>query len=99
MNQGRFARVIDGRYRVVRLLGEGGFGTVYLVEDQLKENEHLALKLLSREGMTEEEIGRLKNEFHAMAMLRHPGIARARDFGTEAESGRHYLTREYIPGV
>jgi len=68
MSRGRFARVIDGRYRVLQLLGEGGMGKVYLVEDLLKDKHRLALKLLAREEIADMEIDRLKEEFLAMAL-------------------------------
>lgn len=88
---------IAGRYRVLRILGSGGGGVVYLVEDSKMEGAKLALKLLEVRKETDPALmGRLKNEFIALAALHHPHTARVYDFGITAE--QIFFTSEYIPG-
>ena len=82
------------RYRLSRLLGEGGMGRVYLAEDRLDGNRQVALKVYPSRFSDE----RLRREFVALRELRHPGIARALHFGLSEENGAPFFTLEYIQG-
>jgi eukaryotic-like serine/threonine-protein kinase len=86
-----------GRYRIVRLVGAGGMGEVYLAEDtQLGRN--LALKLLSRR-LTEDPtlVARFRQEARAASTLNHPNIVTIYEVG-EFE-GTHFIATEFVEGV
>src|SRR5215470_843275 len=91
-------RLINQRYAVVRLLGEGGMGTVSLVRDTYQGGRLVALKVLRPEGLDADSIELFKDEFRSMARLRHPNLAEVYDFGTLDGDGRHFLTMEYVTG-
>ena len=81
------------RYEVLRELGSGGSGRVYLVRDTHLGRE-LALKQLHE--ASEEEIELFQREFALLSEIEHPGIARAFDFGWAG--GLPYFTSQYIAG-
>jgi len=88
-----------GPYRLLRELGRGGMGAVYLGEraDGQYEGE-VAVKLL-RPGMdTEFFLARFKRERQALARLQHPNIARLIDSGT-SDDGLPYIVMERVEGV
>jgi serine/threonine protein kinase len=71
-----------GPYRIVRVLGQGGMGTVYEAEQLEPLRRTVALKVI-RPGMdTEEVLARFESERQALAVMDHPNIARALDAGT-----------------
>lgn len=87
-----------GAYRVVRELGRGGMGSVYLAERADEEFEQrVALKLVRRGMDTEEIVRRFRSERQILAHLDHPNIAKLFDGGT-TEDGRPYFIMEYIEG-
>ena len=67
--------VINGRYLVLKELGEGGMGRVFLVEDTHHGGALLALKTILPETANEEFLERFRIEFAQLAKLRHPSIA------------------------
>ncbi len=87
-----------GRFRILRELGRGGMGRVYLAEE---ETEHfrrtVALKLIHRPGPEGEAVRRFRDEVRILASLEHPGIARFYDGGISPE-GVWYLALEYVDG-
>lgn len=86
-----------GDYRVVRQIGEGGMGTVYLAEREGEFHRQAALKLL-RGGMDSHGIvTRFRYERQILAGLDHPNIARLLEGGT-TEEGRPYFVMEYVEG-
>ena len=91
-------RLINQRYAIVRLLGEGGMGTVYLVRDTGLGNRPIALKFLRPGGINSETVELFKNEFRSMTRLRHPNLAEVYDFGIADEDQRCFLTMEYVDG-
>ncbi len=85
-----------GNYRIVRLLGRGGFGSVFLGEPD-DGGAHVAIKLLN-EGMNSREVlRRFAAEREALLRLDHPGIARHVASG-ETASARPYFVMEYVAG-
>jgi serine/threonine-protein kinase len=90
---------IDGQYRILRSLGEGGMGTVYLAERQGADfTQNVALKLM-REGFVDATLQeRFRTEQRILARLEHPGIARLIDGGT-TETGQPYYAMEYVAGT
>lgn len=84
---------IMGNYRLLRLLGEGGFASVYL-------GEHIHLKTLAaikilQGKMTAKDLETFKQEARIIAALRHPHIIRLLDFGIEGKTP--YLIMEHAP--
>lgn len=87
-----------GRYRVIRALGRGGFGRVFLAE-QDEPRRLVALKVAHAQA-SPTDLRRFRAEGEALARLQHPGIAQVYDAGVWKEcSGRPYLVMEYIEGL
>ena len=87
-----------GPYRIVRELGRGGMGVVYLaMRDDGTFRKNVAVKLLLREQVTPEFVQRFKQERQVVAALDHPNIARILD-GGDAPDGMPYYVMEYIEG-
>jgi serine/threonine protein kinase len=68
-----------GRYHIVRVLGEGGMGTVYLAEQREPIRRQLALKVVKLGMDTSQVLARFAYERQALAMMEHPNIARIFD--------------------
>ncbi|MBX3725115.1 MAG: protein kinase [Xanthomonadales bacterium] len=86
-----------GPYRLIRLLGEGGMGQVYLAEQEQPVRRQVALKLV-RQGLGGEQVrSRFRAERQALALLDHPNVARVYDAGT-LDDGRPWLAMEFIDG-
>lgn len=88
-----------GAYRIVRSLGQGGMGEVFLAEradDQFRQQ--VAIKLVRRGLLSRHAQGRLRLERQILATLDHPNIARLLDGGTTPE-GTPYIVMEYIDGA
>jgi hypothetical protein len=93
--------MLAGRYEVIRELGRGGMGIVYLCKDTVN-GERVALKRLrppdeAKGSGRAEETWWFHQEARAVATLDHPAIVRARDFGTLAD-GSPYLVMDALPG-
>lgn len=88
--------VINGRYRVDRLLGRGGMGAVYRVDDQLFPGRPTALKLFLQHVTVSVDLFRA--EFRTMASLRHPNVARVYDFEMVAGLDAFFFTMELLQG-
>jgi serine/threonine protein kinase len=88
-----------GVYRLLRELGRGGMGVVYLaVRDDGAFRKNVALKLLLRDHVTPEFISRFKQERQVLAALDHPNIARILD-GGDTSDGMPYYVMEYVEGL
>ena len=92
---------LANRYEVIRELGRGGMGVVYLCRD-LVTGERVALKRLrtpdeAKGGIRPEETWWFHQEARAVSALDHPTLVRARDFGTLAD-GSPYLVMDALPG-
>ncbi|MBI4508926.1 MAG: protein kinase [Deltaproteobacteria bacterium] len=89
--------VIANRYRIVRFLGAGGFGSVYEAVDERLEKP-VAVKLLgARRARAEGAIDRFRAEAMAASRLSHPYIVGVTDFDV-LQDGRPYLVMEYAAG-
>ena len=86
------------RYQILRPLGEGGMGTVYLAEQREPIRRCVALKVVKLGMDTSQVLARFANERQALAMMAHPNIARIFDAGATSK-GRPYFVMEYIEGV
>jgi serine/threonine protein kinase len=90
-------QVIKGRYRVLKKLGEGGMGTVYLAE-QVSIKRKVALKLLQGNFAADDEfIARFRREAHLAASLNHRNIITIYDFD-QADDGTLFIAMEYVDG-
>lgn len=84
-------------YKIHKLLGRGGMGTVYLAEDK-KLERLVALKILPRQFTdNEDHINLFRQEARAASQFSHPNIAHVYDFGNRR--GRFYLSMEYVRGT
>jgi eukaryotic-like serine/threonine-protein kinase len=87
-----------GPYRILRLLGQGGMGAVYLGFDG-KENRQVAVKVLSAELAPKQNVlRRFQLEGKHGAMLVHPNIVRSFDMGLDPDTELHYIVLEYVDG-
>lgn len=88
-----------GSYRVVREIGRGGMGAVYLAERADEQyQKQVAIKLVKRGMDTEAVLRHFRNERQILASFEHPNIARLLDAGTTG-SGLPYFVMEYVEGV
>jgi len=87
-----------GRYKLLSVLGEGGYGIVYLAEQQRPVKRRVALKVIKPGMDTKQVIARFEAERQALALLDHPNIAHVYDAGT-TRAGRPYFVMEYVKGV
>ena len=89
---------IKGRYEVLRQLGQGAMGAVFVARDH-SSGEEVALKVQldsSRTMGAERALARFKIEGQALTKLRHPGVVEVRDFGISG--GLAFLAMELVPG-
>src|SRR5262245_14514178 len=92
------ASAVIGPYRLLRPIGEGGMGTVYLAEQEKPVRRQVALKVI-RPGMDSQQvIARFEQERQALALMDHPHIAKVLDAG-ETASGLPYFVMELVAGV
>lgn len=87
-----------GRYKLLRVLGEGGMGMVYLAEQQGEIRRMVALKVIKPGMDSARVLARFEAERQALALLDHPNIAHVYDAGTTG-SGRPYFAMEYVKGI
>ncbi len=88
-----------GPYKILRELGRGGMGTVYLAErDDEQYHSHVAVKLVRRGMDTDLILHRFYRERQTLARLQHPNIARLLD-GGETGEGYPYIVMEYVDGL
>jgi serine/threonine protein kinase len=87
-----------GRYKLVRKLGEGGCGVVYLAEQEEPVRRQVALKIIKLGMETKSVIARFEAERQALAMMDHPNIARVFDAGA-TDRGPPYFVMELVIGI
>src|SRR5262245_40507368 len=85
-------------FRILKQLGEGGFGVVYLAEQLQPVRRQVALKVLKPGMDTRQVVARFEAERQALALMDHPHIARVFDGGA-TPSGRPYFVMELVRGV
>lgn len=85
---------LQGRYQIIKKLGAGGYGSVYLAEDQRLRGRQVAVKELSDPSESAQQL--FKQEAQVLAALDHPGLVRVSDFFGEGRS--YYLVMDYIAG-
>ena len=88
----------EGRYRLVRKIGEGGMGEVWQAEQQEPVRRRVAVKLVKAGMNTREVIARFELERQALALMDHPAIAEVFDAGSTLE-GTPYFVMEYVAGI
>lgn len=86
-----------GPYKLVEMIGEGGFGVVFLAEQEQPVQRQVALKIIKAGMDTRQVVARFEAERQALAMMEHPNIARVFDGGATA-SGRPYFVMELVRG-
>jgi serine/threonine protein kinase/WD40 repeat protein len=89
---------IIGAYKLLNVLGEGGFGVVYLAEQEHPIKRLVAMKVIKPGMDTKQVIARFETERQALAMLDHPNIAKVFDGGT-TDTGRPYFVMELVRGI
>ncbi len=88
-----------GPFTILRELGRGGMGRVFLAEETGEHfRRRVALKVLDRGDLDPAAVRRFRDEVRILASLEHPGIARFLDGGQTAD-GTWYLALEYVEGV
>jgi eukaryotic-like serine/threonine-protein kinase len=96
-NQAWLGKVVDGRYKVLEVIGRGGMGVVYRVE-HLRMGKIAAMKVLHHDLASEPDvIARFEREAAAISKLHHPHTVQVFDFGTAGTA--LYLIMEYVRGV
>ena len=87
-----------GPYKILQLIGEGGFGYVYMAQQVTPVKRKVALKIVKPGMDSKQVVGRFEGERQALAMMDHPNIARVYDAGT-TPTGRPYFVMELVKGV
>jgi serine/threonine protein kinase len=90
-----FTSFANGRYQVVRKLGEGGKGVVFLCQDTALSRQ-VAVKVIKEEVLDPEGLLRFQREVQAMGRLLHPHVVTVFDIGNEA--GKHFVVLEFMEG-
>ena len=86
-----------GPYKLLQEIGHGGFGVVYMAEQQEPVRRTVALKIIKPGMDTREVIARFEAERQALALMDHPNIAKVLDAGATS-SGRPYFVMELVKG-
>ncbi|MEM7202649.1 MAG: tetratricopeptide repeat protein [Planctomycetota bacterium] len=86
------------RYRLLSLIGEGGFGSVWMAEQLQPVRRRVALKIVKLGMDTKQVVARFEAERQALALMEHPNIATVLDGGA-TETGRPYFVMELVRGV
>lgn len=90
--------LICNRYKVIRKLGAGAMGSVYLCEDSVESGIKVALKVLVSDELDDQDVW-AKGEYEALTRLRHPNLARVYNFGRIGDSKDYFIVSEFIKGV
>jgi eukaryotic-like serine/threonine-protein kinase len=89
---------VIGSYKLLEQIGEGGFGVVFMAEQQQPVRRKVALKVLKPGMDTRQVVARFEAERQALALMDHPNIAKVFDGGQTA-AGRPYFVMELVKGV
>jgi len=93
--------VLVERYKIVKKLGQGGMGAVYMVSDLRLGGKYWAVKEMSDAALVDPQekqiaLQAFQNEAHLLASLRHPNLTQVMDYFEEG--GKHYLVMDFISG-
>lgn len=93
--------ILRERYKIHRIIGQGGMGSIYLAEDIRLEGRQCALKEVIHEGsLPEDELNQAREQFlreaQILARLDHPNLPKVSDFFSE--ENREYLVMDFVPG-
>jgi tetratricopeptide (TPR) repeat protein len=86
-----------GPFKLLQLIGEGGFGSVFMAEQHKPVSRRVALKIIKLGMDTHQVVARFEQERQALAILDHPNIAKVFDAGA-TETGRPYFVMELVKG-
>ncbi len=86
-----------GPYKLLEILGEGGFGTVYLAQRTEPHHQQVALKIINERRDTKDTLARFEAERQALGLMNHDNVAKVFDAGATDE-GDPYFAMEYIHG-
>jgi eukaryotic-like serine/threonine-protein kinase len=89
---------VIGPYQLLEQIGEGGFGVVFMAEQQAPLRRRVAVKVLKPGMDTRQVVARFEAERQALALMAHPNIAQVLDGGA-TDSGRPYFVMELVRGV
>jgi serine/threonine protein kinase/tetratricopeptide (TPR) repeat protein len=89
---------VVGAYKLLEQIGEGGFGVVFMAEQQRPVRRRVALKVLKPGMDSRAVIARFEAERQALALMDHPNIATILDAG-QTDSGRPYFVMELVKGA
>ena len=89
---------VIGPYKLLEQIGEGGFGIVYMADQQSPVRRRVALKIIKPGMDTRQVLARFKAELEALSLMDHLNIARVLDAGA-TDSGRPYFVMELVRGV
>jgi serine/threonine protein kinase/tetratricopeptide (TPR) repeat protein len=89
---------VIGPYKLLQQIGEGGFGIVYMAEQDTPVRRKVALKIIKPGMDSAQIIARFESERQALALMDHPNIAKVFDAGT-TDTGRPYFVMELVRGV
>jgi WD40 repeat protein len=90
--------MLIGPYKLLEQIGEGGFGLVFMAEQQQPLRRKVALKVIKPGMDSKQVIGRFEAERQALALMDHTNIARVLDAGA-TDSGRPYFVMELVRGI
>jgi serine/threonine protein kinase len=89
---------VIGRYKLLEQIGEGGFGVVFMAEQQEPVRRKVALKILKPGMDSRQVVARFEAERQALALMDHPNIAKVLDAG-QTDTGRPYFVMDLVKGV
>jgi len=92
------AGMVIGPYKLLQEIGQGGFGTVFMAEQERPVRRKVALKIIKLGIDTRQVVARFEAERQALALMEHPNIAKVLDAGA-TEAGRPYFVMEYVRGI
>src|SRR5262245_36596776 len=98
LREGAGAGSVIGPYKLLEQIGEGGFGVVFMAEQQHPVRRKVALKVIKPGMDTRQVIARFEAERQALALMDHPNIAHVLDAG-ETDSGLPFFVMELVRGV
>src|SRR3954465_10213655 len=89
--------LISGKYRLLRLIGAGGMGSVWAARNELTDRDFAIKFLLARLASNQEALQRFFHEARACGQIKHPAIVDVYDMG-QAEDGSPYIVMEILDG-